>query len=403
MAVKLIIQPGVITPWNVFDSDAFPEFSIGCDGAVSGQSRANDAGTKLVLDHHLGDEPFEKLVRALNKLLQPRGWTDEMREATRDLIKFGDAAEGIIKLTDKFVPSLLKGTRTYASLAKTVKALNTLSPLMAVLASDPSTRSRFMQDDDHMFRMSTRSACGQALFLLNMGLYEFFQVNGEPTAHIVLNHGDEDSCVCSYAFLNPDAAHNRIFRGLVSVEDQIDASGGLYPCDRHEKEVRQICWMTEPISTARKSGRLFSLNKAELETLILTVHERITAVIKGGRGELPPETDYEIISKHDGWVVVKEIGAQARLGLAMDNINAFLSVKDETPGAHRFTGARRSPFIAKWPCPKIVDHLNRAEGIRPENPDRWGGALTIFGSPLIKGSKLSTAEVTREIEYCLAH
>jgi hypothetical protein len=394
MAINLIVQPWVTIKWETFDSDAYPKFSIGVDGSVRSPSRSNDDGTKLVVDHHSGDDAVATLVRSLNKLLPGHGWTDETRQAVRELMAFTTNAESVIQ-------RLSPETAAAETIVRAQQALKVLSPLLAVLGSDPATRARTTLGSSNMFRLSTRSACDQTLCLVNMGLYDRFRVDGEPTAHLIVNHPDEDSCFSSYGFMHPEVAHNRIFRGLVRTEDYLDMSAGLFPMNRRQREVRQLCWITQPYTNAKIRGELKSMNADQMRNCIMEVHERITATLNGQGETVEPDIRYEIISDHGYWKVVREIGAQARLGLGADGVKAFLSVREDPDGRRHAVLARLSSFVP-FPCNKLGQHFNALEGIAPDNPDRWGGADTVQGSPLKAGTKQTIQELDENTERFLS-
>jgi hypothetical protein len=126
------------------------------------------------------------------------------------------------------------------------------------------------------------------------------------------------------------------------------------------------------------------------------MHERINATLKGKGKEVDPDVRYEVVTDHGFWKVVRELGANARLGLAEDGVKAFVSVRSEVPGHYRYTLARLSKFIP-FPLIAFAEFMNDLEGIGPDNPDRWGGSDTVIGSPRIAGTHYSPAELDRVI------
>ena len=135
-----------------------------------------------------------------------------------------------------------------------------------------------------------------------------------------------------------------------------------------------------------------------MTALIQTVHRRITSILFGKTKELALDTRYEVIKKSSCWSMVKEIGPHAKIGLMEDGIDAFVSLVGQTEdGRYRYSVGRRSEFIP-FPIKKILDALNRAEGIRPGEPDHWGGGDIIGGSPRIGLSDKTPEEIFRIVE-----
>jgi hypothetical protein len=408
MAIELRVEPRKVVTWEQFSKD-YPPFSIALDGYCSGPTRSSIGGRRLNLNHHEGEDPIAVLVRTLNDLLQPQGWTSGLREATRELIAHAQNAPLLLKDLSSLTPLALpeddlavpdpyrQQAEINASVAqelrRTTEALEQLSPLLAVLGSDASTRFRLPISGDDASRMAIRSTTDQALCQVKLGLYDTYQVNGEPTALLWINDFDEDVEIATYILRHPEAVDNKLFRELVKLEDYLDMSAGLFPVKKRWHVVRRLCWITQPYTDAKLSGELFTMDAKTMEQRLLETHGRIDRTISGDGGEIEPDTRYEVISKHGFWKVIREIGAHARLGLADNGIKAFISVRSEVPGHYRYTLARLSKFIP-FPLVAFAERMNELEGIGPENPDRWGGSDTVIGPPRLAGTRYSPAELT---------
>lgn len=365
MAIELRVEPRKVVSWEQFSKE-YPHFSIALDGYCSGPTRSSIGGRRLNLNHHEGEDPIAVLVRLLNHLLPPQGWTSELREATRELM----------------------------ANAQAMPAVEKLSPLLAILGSDAPTRFRVPTSyGDDANRMAIRSTTDQALCQVKLGLYDTYQVNGEPTALLWVNDFDEDVEIASYVLCHPEAADNKLFRELAKIEDYLDMSAGLFPVRKRWHVVRRLCWISQPYTDAKLSGELFTMDAKTMEARLLETHERISRAINGDGGEIEPDTRYEVLSEHGFWKVIREVGAHARLGLAENGVKAFISVRGETPGHYRYTLARLSKFIP-FPLVAFAEHMNELEGIGPENPDRWGGSDTVVGPPRLVGTRYSPAELT---------
>ncbi len=131
--------------------------------------------------------------------------------------------------------------------------------------------------------------------------------------------------------------------------------------------------------------------------VVAEVSSRIERHLSGRGGSYPLDGRYERRGGGPGWTLIREIGAQARLGVVADGIRAYLAVRERPDGRWAYVVGRMSPF-APFAVPSILRSLNEAEG---PGEDGWGGSNLVGGSPRVHGSKLPPEEVERIINGLL--
>ncbi len=161
----------------------------------------------------------------------------------------------------------------------------------------------------------------------------------------------------------------------------------------------ELCWVFQPYDLFRAKGGLDRRDADEYRMVIDEVGSRIDDFIVGKSGSVKLDTRYEVIQNHGSWVMVKEIGANSRIGLFSDGIDAFVSVRERPDGRFVYSIGRSSVFIP-FRIPRILDALN---GYEASENDFWGGSPTIGGSPRVMGSKLTPENIAEIIEDVLAH
>lgn len=251
-------------------------------------------------------------------------------------------------------------------------------------------------------RVATRSSCDQALVNVKLGLYRTFQKGGEPTADVYVNDCDQDIGLGTYILCHSEHADRPKLKQLVRMEDLLDMSAGLYPMPKRSHLMRQLAWINEPYTKVRAEERLHELGTEGMREVIEKMHRRIRKALFGKVREVTLDTEFEIVAQYPRWCLVREVGQQARIGMAEKGVEAFVTVLAANEGGHRYSLGRLSLFIP-FPLVNFYEELNRAEGIASDDPDRWGGSRTCGGSPRIRGSRLSPPEVAEVINHFLAH
>lgn len=261
-------------------------------------------------------------------------------------------------------------------------------------------------------RLETRATCAQVLMDMREGLYQAFKKDGHPCANVYVNDCDEDVCLSVFLLHRPDLVEHiddgngryEKFLKLIDTEDKLDSTAGSYPFARcNLGPLKELAWIFEPYRQFRISGEI-DKNKtpSAYEDIILAVEKRLEQFLIGEGKTIELDLNYErlelIVEPNiTPWVMIKEIGAQAYLGMYNDGHNAFVSVRELPNNRWKYSVGCKSKFIP-FNVPEILVALDKAEN----NPnEHWGGGNTIGGSPRVAGSKLSPQQVKEIINETL--
>lgn len=249
-------------------------------------------------------------------------------------------------------------------------------------------------------RFGTRSTCGQVYYAIKQGIFSCLKSkDGELHINVFANHCDEDVCL-SWFLLKwhfPQIIERPALARLVHHVDLIDSSSGSFPVEK--KIWEEIAWIFQPYREFRISGEIDKQDSISYLKVVEAVEARIMRYIFGKGKSIPIDTRYELLAEVElaksalKCVVVKEVGPQARIGIAQNGIPAYISVRVRPDDRWTDTIGRTSPFL---PINLFAayDALNKVE----ENPDeKWGGGTDVGGSPRVKGTKLSPFEVAHVI------
>jgi hypothetical protein len=269
------------------------------------------------------------------------------------------------------------------------------------ITSDTSPRLNFNHHEG-VDRLTTRATCAQVLMLIKNGVMKVFRnKKGEICMDIYVNDCDQDVCtsvfLLRHGFMTRYAVNSRLHR-LVDMVDRLDSTAGAYPFYTDWPVLQKLNWVFAPYTQFRKSGQINNRVSLQFESIINKVGERIMEHIKGKGGSLQLDMRYQRIGGGKNWVMVREIGSQAYIGMARDGITAFVSVRERRGNRWNYTISRSLPIIP-FDVPKIIAYLNDFEGCT--TTDCWGGGNTIGGSPRINGSELPPKEIERIINKLL--
>lgn len=255
-------------------------------------------------------------------------------------------------------------------------------------------------------RLATRATCAQVLMALRQGLFRAFRDESGPQARVYVNDCDEDICTAWYLLHHHAVCTqvtNPLLNRLVMMEDALDATAGAYPFPADLPVLQELAWVFEPYRQFRLSGQLDKKSPTAFRSVIEDVEGRIGRHITGNGGSIPLDTRYERVGGSKGWVMVREIGAQARTGMFADGIQAYVSVRDLGNGRWTYVVGRLSPFI-QFDCNRIFEACNVAEfgsGVIVPR-DCWGGSNTIGGSPRVKASNIPPPTLEKVIDGVLS-
>lgn len=262
-----------------------------------------------------------------------------------------------------------------------------------------SGRGPFLNLNHHegVGRLETRATCSQALGNIRAGLFRTFcNPSGVPHAILWVNDCDHDVCMSVYllmhAFMARAVVNPRLNR-LVHMTDMLDTTAGAYVFPHDMPSFEELAWVYRPYEIFRANGGIDRKDGTEFRSIISDVGQRIQSYIVGMSDRVELDTRYEIIGVHKNWKMVREIGANARLGMYRDGIEAFVTARMIRGGRYTYSVGRKSIFIP-FDIPRILEALNQAEA---DSEEFWGGSETIGGSPRVKGSRLHEDEVAQII------
>lgn len=240
-------------------------------------------------------------------------------------------------------------------------------------------------------RLATLSTAQQVMTDVRMGLDKPFSRSGELEAEVYVNDCDED-VGAAWFLLNhirtaktPPPALNR----FLNVAGTLDVTAGAFPYNPDMRLLRELGWVFAPYTSFRRSGEMAKKDNAQYKSVILEVEDRIGRHVEGRGESVELDMRFEVVGGGSDWKMVREIGADARMGVFMSGIDAFVSVQEIDEERWRYSIGRRSQFI-DFPIPDILAALNREECCED---DCWGGAETIGGSPRVSGSALAPAQI----------
>lgn len=244
-----------------------------------------------------------------------------------------------------------------------------------------------------------RATCAQVLLEIRQGLFSLFcDENGNPKANVYANDCDEDVCLSwfllKYEWMAKHAINPAINR-LVTMEDHLDATAGAYPYPPNMPMLQELAWIFEPYRQFRLSGEIDKRNADDFKRVITNVEHRIKDYIMGRAESIPLDLRYDVIGGGTKWVMVKEIGAQARTGMRTDGIQAFVSVRERPDGRRVYVVGRMMRYATFFDVIQICKLCNKEERKRK---DRWGGNNYVIGSPRVNGSEIPPDKLAQIIE-----
>lgn len=247
---------------------------------------------------------------------------------------------------------------------------------------------------DHL---ATRSTCMQAYVAIREGLFTtlFHNKNKYPRANIYTNDCDEDvstSCaILKYGHFNGFISNPKLIE-LVFMEDLLDTSPGLHPFFTDLPLFQELAWIFEPYRHFRLSGEIDKRDPGTYKGIVNDIEKRILKHISGCGSSIPLNMNYEKIGGGQKWVMIKEIGAQAGMGVFSKGYHAYVSVRQRPD--NRWVYAMHKKSFSYFPISKICKTMNKTEKLRI---DRWGGGENRAGSARVRGSGVPPDEFMRII------
>lgn len=260
--------------------------------------------------------------------------------------------------------------------------------------------TKYVFDHHHgCYRPATLTACEQVSEFVRSGSHEDL---GPMT--LLLCDIDEDSQCAAHGLEHPEDVVLPIYRDMTYNEGRIDRSGGLFAYKRFPHMVGKIVWTFRPYRLARAKGVLRTASPREVERIYDKCSWRLHATIHGLKSarEMEPDIRLEVLGEYPGWTFFREIGANARLGVAQRGVRAFVSLTGQHNGRYWYSLGRANPIVKALPLDLLCPFLNDLEGNATDASDRWGGNVnTIIAAPL-RGSVIPPSDLADHINGFLS-
>lgn len=258
-----------------------------------------------------------------------------------------------------------------------------------------------------VLRSATSSTSLQVFEAIKEGLFKTFKKDGEPYARVYVNDCDPDTCLAIWLLSHAsqiDGSNNDVLlEELLRVEDRMDRFAGAYPLDSEHPLVEKLAWVFDPYYQVR--AKIQKMGAESMAQVILDVCNRISETAAGSGGGLAPAAGYKSISeiipdldaKPAGWEFIAEEQPFARMRMAADGKQSFISLISKDNGISRYTVGKFGSYVpvdidARY---KIFNAAELIKGNLIDDHNRWGGSNTIGGSPRRTGSLLSVIDLVR--------
>lgn len=258
-------------------------------------------------------------------------------------------------------------------------------------------------------RLATLATCQQVDIALKSGFVDGFrEEHGRFMANVYVNDSDQDVCAAVWLLRNKHLVHDQgspVINRFVTVAGLMDMTAGSYPFDQDTPFLETLNWINQPYNQARLNGEATS-NDPEVHRMIIdAVGSRIDKYIVGRDEKVPLDTRYTPLEKGKGWMMIREVGPQGKLGAINDGADALIQVRDNDPEHMHVSFWRKSEWIP-IDFHHIMERLNEAELARLKELQlidhdvdsldatrAWGGGNTTFGSPRVIGTRLDLSEI----------
>lgn len=264
--------------------------------------------------------------------------------------------------------------------------------------SEESLHANFDHHEE-VVREATMSTAMQVLFALKGGLMDRL-----PECRVYVNDVDQDTVFAYWLLFNhkkfSGVQSHPVINRLLALNDRWDITAGAFPMSLDDTLVRQHCWVFEPYTELRKSGRLSEADEREMRLCLDLCMARLTAAWLGSAQEKDLDVRYEILHADSRYKIINEIGGnEARYFLfSQDMLNGYVSLvaTRKVDGRFVYTIGRKSRYV-DFPVPVLLEALSKAEPTTAP----WGGSDIVGGSNREKGSGLHWEQVRQVIDAVL--
>lgn len=251
-------------------------------------------------------------------------------------------------------------------------------------------------------RSCTSATCEQVRRAVVLGIYDLFREGGSRCARLWVNDCDQDVCLATWILMNPDRASEPLVRMLTQIEDLLDMSAGAYPMPHEGDRLCEVRWVFEPYTRARP--QLAGMSGDAMRAVIDDVHHRIEQFAMGRAESMQLTGTYQRLGGGEGWLLAEVTHQSAREKMIASGVRAAVELFGRGADGKRFSYSvwRRSEYVVGFPVKEILAALNRAEGFEDVDPQGWGGAENVGGSPRGRGSALDPQSVEQIVNAVLA-
>lgn len=281
------------------------------------------------------------------------------------------------------------------------------APATEWVTSDSSGQELTVQNFDHHYgvdRLSTGSTIEQVLVAQQGGDFTeaFRDANGEGfQANVFMNASDPDVAGSVYLLKTdtsnwPEKENNRLTH-YVMMQGLMDRAGGMMKFRESGRKFLQVMnWIHADFHESLRSGDADSPDPAVHADIIEKIGNRIGS-FAWGKGETEPlDTRYEVLEDHQSWQMIKEVGAQGRLGAVEDGAKALVIARERSDDRFTYTLWRKSQWIRSFNLSEMYEELNAMEHCSQDC--HWGDSEVIGGSPRGLGSSLDPELVSKVVQ-----
>lgn len=268
-------------------------------------------------------------------------------------------------------------------------------------AYDSNGPYRNFNHHDGVSRDDTLSSCAQALVAVRKGIYSHrFRDNNGPRAIVCTRDIDPDSAMGVIVLMKPHlfrAVTNPLANKLVDAIHHMDMACGLWPYPETMDLLEIMNWIFDPYWKMRMNGELDYKDTNAYLAALGEIEQRFMEYYVGQAKRKVHNFDFERIGGGDGWVMVRENGAQARIRMLDQGIHAFVSGRQSpATGKWYYTICRFSDYV-DFPVQMLGARLSEDED--PGNG--FGGGNNVNGNAYGSGSVRPPETIIRKINELL--
>ncbi len=251
-------------------------------------------------------------------------------------------------------------------------------------------------------RSSTRSTCAQAHYHMKLRILERlgFLKENFLQGTVFANHCDEDVCKTWWLLSHPEWFETRrtppLLVDALHLEDALDTTCGAYPFDIYSNRLKRMFWIYQAYNEAKVAGILPRMDAAGMRKIVNEVGRRIDEYVAGRAEMIEPDTRYECLDQGDGWIMIKEVGAQARSYLFREEGKQLIITALRINGNFEYRVIKQVPYV-DLNSAGLARRLNQMEGSLITPTNKWGQSDLFVVSPRETGSSLPPDILKEEV------